>query len=359
MSAVAIESVNKKYGNVTVLQNIDLHIEKREFIVLVGPSGCGKSTLLRMIAGLEEVENGRILLQGSDINEIPASERDIAMVFQSYALYPHMSVAENMGFSLKIKGVKKQEITGRVNATAEALQLTPLLARHPRELSGGQRQRVAIGRAMVRNPEVFLFDEPLSNLDAKLRVDMRLEIKKLHQQLDATMIYVTHDQIEAMTLADRIAIMNQGRIEQVATPLELYDQPRNLFVASFIGSPEINRVAGRISDDGEGFVSDSGLLLPLADNLAHLAGRALIYAIRPEHFVLNSADGLPAEVDVTEPTGVETLINARLGGETLTCTFRQRLELQPGDSIRLLPDVRHIYLFDAESGERIPLTKEQ
>lgn len=359
MSAVAIENVDKKYGIVTVLKNIDLHIEKREFIVLVGPSGCGKSTLLRMIAGLEEVDNGRILLQGIDINEIPASERDIAMVFQSYALYPHMSVAENMGFSLKIKGVTKQEIAGRVNATADALQLTPLLARHPRELSGGQRQRVAIGRAMVRNPEIFLFDEPLSNLDAKLRVDMRLEIKKLHQQLDATMIYVTHDQIEAMTLADRIAIMNQGRIEQVATPLDLYDRPRNLFVASFIGSPEINRVAGRISDDGESFISDSGLVLPLADNLAHLVGRELIYAIRPEHFVLNSADGLPAEVDVTEPTGVETLVNACLGGKTLTCTFRQRLELESGDNIRLLPDVRHIHLFDAETGERIPLTKEQ
>lgn len=358
MSAVAIESVEKTYGSVKVLQDINLQIEKREFIVLVGPSGCGKSTLLRMIAGLEPIERGQIRLAGADINEMASRERDIAMVFQSYALYPHMSVAENMGFSLKINGVGKPEIAERVAATAQALQLTPLLARQPRELSGGQRQRVAIGRAMVRNPKVFLFDEPLSNLDAKLRVDMRLEIKKLHQQLDATMIYVTHDQIEAMTLADRIAIMNQGRIEQVATPLELYDRPRNLFVAAFIGSPEINRLAGTVAADGQHFLCDSGPVLPLPHSLPHLAGTPLIYAVRPEHFLLDTAEGLMGEVEVTEPTGVETLLTVRLGAETLTCTFRQRLALQPGDSVRVLPDIHHIHLFDAASGERIPFTEE-
>lgn len=358
MSAVAIESVNKTYGNVTVLQNIDLHIEKREFIVLVGPSGCGKSTLLRMIAGLEDTENGQILLQGRDINTLPASERDIAMVFQSYALYPHMNVAENMGFSLKVKGLAKKEITERVNTTAKALQLTPLLTRHPKELSGGQRQRVAIGRAMVRNPKVFLFDEPLSNLDAKLRVDMRIEIKKLHQQLDATMIYVTHDQIEAMTLADRIAIMNKGRIEQIATPLELYDRPNNLFVASFIGSPEINRLPGTVAADGHHFICTSGTVLPLRKNLAHLAGQSLIYAVRPEHFLLNTIDGLAAVVDITEPTGVETLLTLKLGEDILTCTFRQRLDLLPGDSVSILPDTQHIHLFDAANGQRIPFSEE-
>ena len=358
MSAVAIESVNKTYGHTQVLKNISLHIEKREFIALVGPSGCGKSTLLRMIAGLEDIENGQILLQGRDINTLPANERDIAMVFQSYALYPHMNVAENMGFSLKVKGLAKKDITERVNATAEALKLTQLLTRHPKELSGGQRQRVAIGRAMIRNPQVFLFDEPLSNLDAKLRVDMRLEIKKLHQQLDATMIYVTHDQIEAMTLADRIAIMNQGRIEQIDTPLALYDHPNNLFVASFIGSPEINQLHGTISEDGHHFACNSGAILPLGQNLIHLAGQPLVYAIRPEHFLLDSVDGLTALVEVTEPTGVETLLTLKLGAENLTCTFRQRLELQPGDQISILPDTRHIHLFDAASGQRISFSEE-
>ncbi|MEC5320180.1 sn-glycerol-3-phosphate ABC transporter ATP-binding protein UgpC [Brenneria populi subsp. brevivirga] len=358
MNMVAIENVHKKYGNVAVLQDIDLNVANGEFIVLVGPSGCGKSTLLRMIAGLEDTENGRILLNGVDLNDTPANQRDIAMVFQSYALYPHMSVAENMGFSLKIKDVPRAEIAARVQAVAEALQLSPLLARRPRELSGGQRQRVAIGRAMVRNPQVFLFDEPLSNLDAKLRVDMRLEIKKLHQQLDATMIYVTHDQIEAMTLADRIAIMNQGRIEQVATPLELYDRPRNLFVASFIGSPEINRLTGAVADGGERFVCDSGLVLPLPGKLPHLAGRRLVYAVRPEHFLLNAPGGLAAEVDVTEPTGVETLLTVKAGGETLTCTFRQRLDLAPGDGLGILPDIHRIHLFDAASGQRILFDEE-
>lgn len=358
MSVVAIEKIHKNYGNVTVLQDIDLHIEKGEFVVLVGPSGCGKSTLLRMIAGLEETETGQILLKGENINETPANQRDIAMVFQSYALYPHMNVAENMGFALKIKGEPRQAIAERVNAVAEALQLVPLLARYPRELSGGQRQRVAIGRALVRQPQVFLFDEPLSNLDAKLRVDMRLEIKKLHQRLAATMIYVTHDQIEAMTLADRIAIMNQGRIEQVATPLELYDRPVNLFVASFIGSPEINRLPGAVSDDGTRFVCDSGLTLPLPAPLPRLAGRRIVYAVRPEHFLLNTPDGLSAEVDVTEPTGVETLLTVRIGENALTCTFRQRLDLSPGDGVRILPDVRHLHLFDAATGQRISYDEE-
>lgn len=358
MSAVAIESVNKTYGKIAVLQDIDLHIEKREFIVLVGPSGCGKSTLLRMIAGLEDIEKGQILLQGRDINTLPASERDIAMVFQSYALYPHMNVAENMGFSLKVKGLGKKAIAERVNATAEALQLTPLLTRHPKELSGGQRQRVAIGRAMVRNPQVFLFDEPLSNLDAKLRVDMRFEIKKLHQQLDATMIYVTHDQIEAMTLADRIAIMNKGRIEQVATPLELYDRPNNLFVASFIGSPEINRLQGTVTEDGNNFVCTSGTLLPLAQNLIQFAGRPLVYAIRPEHLLLNTVNGLTAVVDVIEPTGVETQLTLKVGEDLLTGTFRERLNLQPGDTVSIFPNTQHIHLFDAASGQRLSFSEE-
>jgi multiple sugar transport system ATP-binding protein len=353
MASVAIRDVTKAFGALEVIHGISVNIGDGEFVVLVGPSGCGKSTLLRMIAGLENITSGEIRIGDRVVNHLPPKERDIAMVFQNYALYPHMTVAANMAFSLKLRGAPKGEIDRRVNGAAEILGLGPLLARYPRQLSGGQRQRVAMGRAIVRDPQVFLFDEPLSNLDAKLRVAMRTEIKELHQRLKTTTVYVTHDQIEAMTMADRIVVMHDGLVEQIGTPLELYDRPDNLFVASFIGSPAMNFLKGRITANGAaGFEGPRGVALPLATAPANADGRPAVYGIRPEHFAI-ADDGAEAEIVVVEPTGSETQVFAKLGGEEVVAVFRERHQFKPGDKIRLKPDSHLVHLFDETTGKRL------
>jgi multiple sugar transport system ATP-binding protein len=353
MASVAIRDVRKAFGATEVIHGVDVSIGDGEFVVLVGPSGCGKSTLLRMIAGLENITSGEIRIGERVVNRVPPKERDIAMVFQNYALYPHMTVAANMGFSLMLRGAPKREIDERVNGAADILGLRPLLGRYPRQLSGGQRQRVAMGRAIVRDPQVFLFDEPLSNLDAKLRVAMRTEIKELHQRLKTTTIYVTHDQIEAMTLADRIVVMHDGLVEQIGAPLELYDRPQNLFVAGFIGSPAMNFLTGKIRSNGvPQFESANGIRLPLSAAPTGSDGRPVIYGIRPEHFVI-AQDGGEAEVLVVEPTGSELQVAAKIGGEDVVAVFRERHDFKPGDKIRLKPDPRLAHLFDAPTGQRL------
>src|SRR5215471_3294168 len=314
MASVAIRDVRKAFGNAHVIHGVDISIRDGEFVVLVGPSGCGKSTLLRMIAGLENITAGEIRIGDRVVNNVPPKERDIAMVFQNYALYPHMTVAANMGFSLRLRGAPRSEIAARVQRAAEILGLVPLLERFPRQLSGGQRQRVAMGRAIVRDPQVFLFDEPLSNLDAKLRVAMRTEIKELHQRLKTTTVYVTHDQIEAMTMADKIVVMHDGIVEQMGSPLELYDKPDNQFVAGFIGSPAMNFLKGKVKANGSaGFDGPNGVKLPLARAPANSDGRPAVYGVRPEHFTI-AHDGAEAEVQVVEPTGSELQVAAKLGG---------------------------------------------
>src|SRR5271163_3720624 len=311
MASVDVVNIRKAYGGLEVIHGVSVSIDDGEFVTLVGPSGCGKSTLLRMIAGLESITEGAIKIGGRVVNTLAPKDRDIAMVFQNYALYPHKTVAENMSFALKLRHTPKPEIEARVRRAAEILDVAPYLARYPRQLSGGQRQRVAMGRAIVRDPQVFLFDEPLSNLDAKLRVQMRAEIKELHQRLKTTTIYVTHDQVEAMTMADRIVVLRDGVVEQIGAPLELYDRPANLFVAGFIGSPAMNLLHGTIRLNGSPtFVIDGGVSLPLASAPVGSDGRPAIYGIRPEHLVLSGTDGMPAEVSVLEPTGQETQVFA-------------------------------------------------
>jgi multiple sugar transport system ATP-binding protein len=351
VASVEIRNIRKTFGTVPVIHGVSIDIQDGEFVILVGPSGCGKSTLLRMIAGLENISGGELRIGPRVVNDVPPKERDIAMVFQNYALYPHMTVADNMAFSLKLKRAPKTEIKSRVDRAAEILGLTKLLDRYPRQLSGGQRQRVAMGRAIVRDPQVFLFDEPLSNLDAKLRVAMRTEIKALHQRLKTTTIYVTHDQIEAMTMADKIVVMHDGVVEQVGAPLELYDRPANLFVAGFIGSPAMNFLKGHLQ--GGRFVTGSGISLPVANAPAASDGQPIIYGIRPEHFVLDDSNGLPAEVAVVEPTGSETQVFATLGGTDVVGVFRERVDAKPGQQIRVTPDPRLVHLFDEQSGKRL------
>ncbi len=350
MAKVAINNVGKYYGTFEALKGVSVDIADGEFVILVGPSGCGKSTLLRMIAGLEDISSGEVEIGDRVVNDLPPKARDIAMVFQNYALYPHMTVAQNMAFSLKLAKVPKAEIQTKVNRAAEILGLQSLLERHPRQLSGGQRQRVAMGRAIVRDPQVFLFDEPLSNLDAKLRVQMRSEIKELHQRLKTTTIYVTHDQIEAMTMADKIVVMHDGIIEQIGSPLELYDRPNNLFVAGFIGSPSMNFVKGSVGP--EGFRTDDGILLPLKPGEVRSSGQPGIYGVRPEHFRLDDS-GVPLEVSVVEPTGSETQVLGRLGQQQVVGVFRERVDAKPGSTIKVQPDVASIHLFDATSGARL------
>ena len=350
MASVQIDNVRKAYGSVHVIHGVSVDIADGEFVILVGPSGCGKSTLLRMIAGLENISGGEIRIGSRVVNNVPPKERDIAMVFQNYALYPHMTVAQNMGFSLKLKRAPKAEIDQKVRRAAEILGLTPLLERYPRQLSGGQRQRVAMGRAIVRDPQVFLFDEPLSNLDAKLRVQMRTEIKALHQRLSTTTVYVTHDQIEAMTMADKIVVMHDGIVEQVGAPLDLYDRPANLFVAQFIGSPAMNVLSGKI--EGGGFVTDGGLRLPLSRVPAGAEGRPARYGIRPEHFAL-AGEGVPLEVVVVEPTGSETQVVAKAGAQEVICVFRERVSARPGETIRVQPNPALVHLFDKDKGHRL------
>ena len=350
MASLSIENVKKSFGATPILRGVSIHIPDGAFVILVGPSGCGKSTLLRMIAGLEEITAGEIRIGSRVVNGVAPKERDIAMVFQSYALYPHMTVEENMAFSLRRKAAPKEEVKLKVARAAGILGLQDLLGRYPKELSGGQRQRVAMGRAIVRDPSVFLFDEPLSNLDAKLRVQMRGEIKSLHQRLETTTVYVTHDQIEAMTMADQIVVMNDGRIEQVGAPLELYDRPANLFVAGFIGSPAMNFISGTVCD--EGFRTPDGLVLPLDANAATHVGSAAVYGIRPEHLALDGA-GLPFAVELVEPTGSETQVQGRLGDQPFSGIFRERIGTKPGETIRVAPQPGAIHLFDAKSTRRL------
>ena len=341
MATVSINGVGKRFGTLEVLRDVSISIPDSEFVALVGPSGCGKSTLLRIIAGLEEVSWGEILIGDRDVTDLPPKARDIAMVFQSYALYPHMTVAENMGFSLRINRQSRPEIARQVSRASGILSIDTLLARFPRQLSGGQRQRVAMGRAIVRDPALFLFDEPLSNLDAKLRVQMRAEIKDLHQRLGTTTIYVTHDQVEAMTMADRIVVMRDGNIEQIGTPLDLYDRPCNQFVAGFIGSPSMNFLAGSRSEDG--FRLTDGTTFP-AD---FIPGVAVTCGIRPEHLRRDDS-GVDIEAVVVEPTGSETQVVARLADQSIVALFRERLSIRPGDSLRVSVDRAHLHVFDAK-----------
>ncbi|MGJ7510121.1 ABC transporter ATP-binding protein [Variovorax sp. GT1P44] len=354
MASIKVRNLVKQFGSTPVIRGIDIDIRDGEFVALVGPSGCGKSTLLRMIAGLESIDGGEILLDERRINELAPRDRDVAMVFQNYALYPHMTVAQNLGFGLKIQGVQAADIARRVEQAAETLGLGELLQRRPRQLSGGQRQRVAMGRAIVRQPQAFLFDEPLSNLDAKLRVQMRTEIKALHQRLGTTTVYVTHDQVEAMTMADRIVVLKDGRVEQIGAPLELYDRPRNAFVAGFIGSPAMNFIPGRLQLDGAPHVlTDDGLRLPVAQVSRGLHGDRVLYGARPEHFTIDPGRGATAEVIVVEPTGSETQVALRLGNQSVMAAFRDRIAARPGDRLPLWPVAEAAHLFDAAGGQRL------
>ena len=353
MASVDVIDIRKSYVSQEVIHGVSVSIADGEFVILVGPSGCGKSTLLRMIAGLEGISAGTIKIGDRVVNGLAPKDRDIAMVFQNYALYPHKTVAENMGFALKLRHTPKPEIEARVRRAAEILDVVPYLSRYPRQLSGGQRQRVAMGRAIVRDPAVFLFDEPLSNLDAKLRVQMRAEIKELHQRLKTTTVYVTHDQVEAMTMADRIVVMHDGIVEQVGTPLDLYDRPANMFVAGFIGSPSMNLLKGKVKLNGTAsFVTDGGVTMPLASAPAGSDGRTAFYGFRPEHLTLGGS-GVKAEISVLEPTGSETQVFAKLGTQKIVGVFRERIVAKPGEIIPIMPNLDAVHLFDAESGARL------
>ncbi|HMG50217.1 MAG TPA: sn-glycerol-3-phosphate ABC transporter ATP-binding protein UgpC [Inquilinus sp.] len=352
MASVSIRGVTKSFGAVPIIHGVDIEIGDHEFVALVGPSGCGKSTLLRMIAGLERITGGEIAISGRRINEVPPKERDIAMVFQNYALYPHMTVRDNMAFALMLAKTDKAEIDRLVGDAAAILGLSALLDRYPRQLSGGQRQRVAMGRAIVRDPQVFLFDEPLSNLDAKLRIEMRAEIKALHRRLKTTIVYVTHDQVEAMTMADQIVVMRDGRVEQSGRPLDLYDEPANVFVGGFIGSPAMNVIDGTV---GEGGVQAAdGTVLPLPPEARVTPGQKVRYGVRPAHLrVMADGAGLPTLVEVVEPTGDDTFVYGRMAGQEICALFNQRQSFGPGDTIRLQPDVTRIHLFDAATERRL------
>ena len=353
MAQVSVRGVEKAYdGGIMAVRGIDLEVADGEFVVLVGPSGCGKSTTLRMIAGLEEISGGEIWIGGRLVNDVPPRDRDIAMVFQNYALYPHMTVQDNMGFGLKLRGMPKADIKARVDEAARILDIVPLLARKPKALSGGQRQRVAMGRAIVRQPKVFLFDEPLSNLDAKLRVQMRTEIKKVHQTVRTTTVYVTHDQVEAMTLADRVVVMNGGVIEQVGPPQELYHRPLTRFVAGFIGSPGMNFLPVRLAD-GAVLLGD-GQVLPIPparlDRYAPHRDRDMVLGIRPEHLTDTGRPGaapVTARVDVVEPMGMETLVHFFVAGTPVVARVSPDTPAQPGHSLPLQADMGQMHLMDS------------
>ena len=364
MPSLELKDVRKQFGDVEVIHGVSLTVEKGEFLVLVGPSGCGKSTLLRMIAGLEGVTSGEVCINGECVNQVAPKDRDIAMVFQSYALYPHMSVAENMGFSLKIKGEPKTQIESKVNAAAEILGLEPYLERFPKQLSGGQRQRVAMGRTIVRDPELFLFDEPLSNLDAKMRVQMRTEINALHKRLGNTMVYVTHDQVEAMTMADKIVVLKDGVAEQIGAPLELYDKPANRFVGEFIGSPMMNVFSGKVNNGD--FIGDDGVVVPMPEWVRRHNDRSVDLGVRPEHLKIVGAgeNAFEAEIVVVEPTGVEILMTAKVGAQSLSVIYREPLPEEAGQGVpreknpyrtgeKIFLSPRHIHLFDRDTGLRL------
>ena len=356
MARVVLKSIGKNFGSVNVLRDIDLEIEDGEFVVLVGPSGCGKSTLLRLIAGLEEITSGTLEINGKVMNDVEARERDIAMVFQSYALYPHMSVERNIGFPLTVRKQDPQQIAQDVERVAALTGLPELLERKPKQLSGGQRQRVAMGRAIIRDPKVFLFDEPLSNLDAKLRVQMRQQIRDLHRRVTATSIYVTHDQVEAMTLADRVVLMRDGDIQQIGAPMELYERPANMFVAGFIGSPEMNLMDGVVCSNGDRLVialsdgSEIAVPTPIADALK--VDQPIVFGIRPEHLKINS-DGIAARVIDYERLGAETRVFARAGEQDITCVLYGSASPDRNEEIKLTPDLARIHVFDAKSQVRL------
>ncbi len=354
MASVELKNVRKAYGMLDVIHDLSLTIEDGAFIALVGPSGCGKSTLLRMVAGLEEITDGDVMIGGAVVNSMTPRERNIAMVFQSYALYPHMTVAENMGFNLKLAGETKAAIEQRVAEAARMLDLTALLGRKPSQLSGGQRQRVAMGRAVVRNPASFLFDEPLSNLDAKLRVQMRAEIKTLHQKVGTTSIYVTHDQIEAMTLADRIVVLNHGRIEQEGTPLDLYKTPANLFVATFIGSPSMNLINGVVDGDGTApavRLAD-GTLIRIAQHRKVARGQAVTVGLRPEHFIPGTGDdtAMAGETRLIEPTGAQTHVVFNLAGTDVTAIVDGEYPVSRNSFFQASIHHDRVHIFDSETG---------
>ena len=357
MADVAIVAIKKSFGELQVIHGVDCRIADGEFIVILGPSGCGKSTLLRIVAGLESQSAGDIVIDGKVVNAVEPKDRNIAMVFQNYALYPHMSVYDNMAYGLRVRGMEKSEIDARVRKAAGILELSDFLARKPRQLSGGQRQRVAMGRAIVREPAVFLFDEPLSNLDAKLRVQMRLEIKKLHQTIRTTSIYVTHDQVEAMTLADRLVVMNAGRAEQIGTPIEVYAKPATTFVAGFIGSPAMNMLPARLSADGAAIDIDGGGSLSCDGALAPLGGRQVTLGLRPEHCMLaeGQAEALALKVEVVEALGADTLAYGRLGagGRELTVRLPGSMTVAAGDGLAITVPPAHLHLFDPASGQRL------
>ena len=354
-----MRDLRKYYGPREVIHGVSLDIDDGEFVVLVGPSGCGKSTLLRMIAGLEDISSGELKIGGRVVNDEHPKDRDIAMVFQTYALYPHMTVAENLGFSLRMRKFDQRESQAKVQRAAEILNLVDLLERYPRQLSGGQRQRVAMGRAIVRDPKVFLFDEPLSNLDAKLRVQMRAEIRELHQRLKATIVYVTHDQIEAMTMADKIVVMNAGKVEQLGSPLDLYDSPSNLFVAGFLGSPGMNFLRGRAFGGPQEawFETESGARLALPPTPGLPTGRDLVMGFRPEHLEVSEM-GSAFEVAVVEPTGSELHVILKFGGDHVTAVFRDRLPLHLGEDVRLSLQPGRLHFFDPATEQRMAVSEE-
>ncbi len=357
MAGISLHGIKKRYGKTEVIHGVDIEIADGELIVVVGPSGCGKSTLLRMVAGLETVTEGEITIGDRVVNNLEPMDRDIAMVFQNYALYPHMSVFDNMAYGLRNRKFPKDEIARRVDRAAEILHLEPFLKRRPRELSGGQRQRVAMGRAIVREPAVFLFDEPLSNLDAKLRVQMRLEIKKLQSSLRTTSIYVTHDQVEAMTLADRLVVMNAGRAEQIGTPMEVYDRPATVFVAGFIGSPSMNFLSAHLSADGGAVSLNGGQSLRLPPDAVPVSRRGPVtVGMRPEHLELGAGglgESVSLEVELVEPLGADTLVHGRLDGAELTARLPAHASCRPGERLSLKVEPENLHLFDAETGWRI------
>ncbi len=357
MSRIELREVSKSYGRSRVVHNVALDIAEGEFVVLVGPSGCGKSTILRMVAGLEEITTGQVLIDGRVLNDIDPKGRNVAMVFQNYALYPHMSVRENIGLNLRLSRLPKPEIARRVAHAAGMLDIAELLDRRPAQLSGGQRQRVAMGRAMVRNPAVFLFDEPLSNLDAKLRVQMRAEIKRFHRETGTTSIYVTHDQVEAMTLADRIAVFNNGRIEQIGEPVTLYEKPCNLFVAGFIGSPAMNVFSAQVRAAGGGareLAAQTGWIIPLAPDTTLREGTAITVGIRPEHLALAvQGAGYPGIVTQIEITGAQTALEASFSGLRLWSVVNRIVSARIGDTLSFTFDPAAAHFFDASDGRRI------
>jgi len=352
MAQVAIRNVRKSFGAIEVLHGVSVDIADGEFVVLVGPSGCGKSTLLRMVAGLEKITAGEVAIEGHPINDLPPKDRNIAMVFQNYALYPHMTVRENIGFPLRMAGAASEEIARRVERAADTLGLKPLLDRHPRHLSGGQRQRVAMGRAIVRQPAAFLFDEPLSNLDAQLRAQMRTELKELLQTLGTTALYVTHDQVEAMTMADRVVVMRDGVIEQIGTPLDLYDRPVNTFVARFIGLPSMNLLPGIVSAEGGAILIDDGTALP-CPAATRLPTENVVFGFRSETLAIDDTEGIPARVAVIEPMGGQTQVLFKFGSRDVVGTFSARIAVTVGQQVRLKPDMTLAHFFDAASGRRL------